>query len=30
MFARKGFTKTEQNKMLLSEETRLGLRLTGI
>lgn len=27
--ARKGFEKFEKNKMLLSEETRSGLRLTG-
>lgn len=26
---REGFSKTEQNKMMLSEETRAGLRLTG-
>ena len=27
---REGFDKTEKNKMLLSNETRLGLRLTGM
>lgn len=26
---RTGFTKTEQDRMLLSHETRLGLRMTG-
>ena len=28
--ARKEFEKIEKNKMLLSEETRFGLRLTGM
>ena len=28
--AREGFTKTQKKQMLLSSETRLGLRMTGM